>query len=98
MNELLLVLGSACVGFSFAEVSGVPQALSRFLYNQFNIGKKVKGYQYVKVPLRIKPFDCGYCLSFWFGFISALQQTNIVYSLMIGFGASIVAILFKKLL
>jgi len=98
MNELLLVLGSACVGFSFAEVSGVPQAFSRWLLSQFNIGKNVKGYQYVKVPLRIKPFDCGYCLSFWFGFISALQQTDVLTSLMIGFGASIVAILFKKLL
>ena len=98
MNELLLVFGSACIGFSFAEVSGVPQAISRWLLSQFNFGKRVKGYNDFKMPYRLKPFDCGYCLSFWIGFSSGLIYTNILFSLMIGFSASIVAITFKKFL
>ena len=97
MNELFLVIGSACVGFSFAEVSMLPQAFSKWLLDKFNIGKDVKGYQYIKVPYRLKPFDCGYCLSFWVGVLSSYSfNCNLIAAVMIGFAASIVAILFKK--
>jgi hypothetical protein len=97
MNELFLIVGSACLGFSFAEVSMIPQMFSRFLLSEFNIGNKLNGYQYAKTPLRLKPFDCGYCLSFWVALLSALYFNYIIITaLMIGFAASIVAILFKK--
>lgn len=96
---LFLIIGSACVGFSFAEVSMLPQAFSKWLLEKFNIGKDVKGYQYIKVPYRLKPFDCGYCLSFWVGLISAYDfSVEFIFSIMIGFAASIVAILLKKYL
>lgn len=97
MNELFLIIGSACVGFSFAEVSGIPQALSLWLRNEFDFGKTLPGYQYMKTPYRLKPFDCGYCLSFWVAFLSALYFNYVlITALMIGFVASIVAILLKK--
>jgi hypothetical protein len=97
MNELFLIIGSACLGFSFAEISMIPQMFSRFLLSEFNIGSKLKGYEYAKTPLRLKPFDCGYCLSFWVALLSALYFNYIIITaLMIGFAATIIAILFKK--
>ena len=99
MNEIILILGSAAIGFSFAEVSMIPQAFALWLRDRFNIGKSFDGYKYIKTPYRLKPFDCGYCLSFWVAFLSAMYfQYNILFSLMIGFGASIVAITLKKYL
>lgn len=99
MNELFLIIGSACFGFSFAEVSGIPQAFSRFLYNRFNLGSNVKGYQYIKTPYRLKPFDCGYCLSFWVGLLSSYYiGYELLFALMFGFSASVVAIILKKAL
>lgn len=95
---LLLIIGSACVGFGFAEITQIPQGVSRFLLEQFNLGKKVKGYEYVKVPYRLKPFDCGYCLSFWIGFLSSYYfGYELIVSIMIGFIAGIVSILIKKI-
>jgi len=97
MNELFLIVGSACLGFSFAEISMIPQSLSRWLFDRFNIGNKLKGYDFIKTPLRLKPFDCGYCLSFWVALLSALYFNYIMLvALMIAFAASIVAVLFKK--
>lgn len=100
MNSLiLLAIGSAAVGFSFAEVSQIPQTLSKYLLDTFNIGKSLKGYSYVKIPYRLKPFDCGYCLSFWVGFLSAYYyNSEIIISLMVGFSASILALLIKKII
>lgn len=99
MSELFLIVGSACVGFSFAEVSGIPQAISRFILDRFNIGQELKQYNYIKVPYRLKPFDCGYCLSFWFSFLVGLHfEYGILLSLIFGFSSSIVAIALKKLL
>ena len=99
MNELILILGSAAIGFSFAEVSMIPQMFSLWLRDRFNIGKSLKIYKYLKTPYRLKPFDCGYCLSFWVAFLSALYFNYIIlFALMIGFGASIVAITLKKYL
>lgn len=97
MNELFLIIGSACLGFSFAEISMIPQTFSRWLLTEFNIGTKLKGYEYAKTPLRLKPFDCGYCLSFWVALLSSLYFNYIVITgVMIAFAATIVAILFKK--
>lgn len=97
MNELFLILGSACLGFSFAEISMIPQMISKYLLDEFNLGKKVIGYNYLKTPYRLKPFDCGYCLSFWVAFLSALYFNYIIlFALMIGFASSIIAILLKK--
>lgn len=97
MNELFLIIGSACIGFSFAEISRIPQTISQWLLDEFNLGKRIHGYTYLKTPYRLKPFDCGYCLSFWVGSLSALYfNYNIILALMIGFIASIVVILFKK--
>ena len=99
MNEMILILGSAAIGFSFAEVSMIPQTLALWLRDRFNIGKALDAYKYLKVPYRLKPFDCGYCLSFWVAFLSALYFNYIIlFALMIGFGASIVAITLKKYL
>lgn len=99
MNELLLIIGSACVGFSFAEVSGIPQAFANFLYNKFDLGNPVKGYQYIKTPYRLKPFDCGYCLSFWFSFLASYYiGYELLFALIFGFMSSIVAIILKKVL
>ena len=99
MNEVILILGSAAIGFSFAEVSMIPQMFSKWLCNRFDIGKSLDAYKYLKVPYRLKPFDCGYCLSFWVAFLSAIYFNYIIlFALMIGFGASIVAIILKKYL
>lgn len=99
MNEMLLIIGSACVGFSFAEVSMIPQLFSKWLLQEFDFGKKVENYQYFKTPYRLKPFDCGYCLSFWVSFLSSLYfNYGIVASLIIGFTSSVIAILLKKLI
>lgn len=98
MNEILLIVGSACVGFSFAEVSNIPQTFARWLCDELGFGKKMPGYSYITVPFRLKPFDCGYCLSFWVAFLSALYfNYNIVTALIIGFTSSVVSILLKKL-
>ena len=97
MNELFLIIGSASVGFSFAEISNIPQTFARWLCDEFDFGKRMKGYEYIKTPYRLKPFDCGYCLSFWVAFLSSLYfNYNIITALMIGFSASIWAILYKK--
>ena len=72
MNELILVIGSACLGFSFAEVSMIPQMFSVWLRDRFNLGNAIPAYKFLKSPYRLKPFDCGYCLSFWVAFLSAL--------------------------
>jgi hypothetical protein len=100
MNSILfLIIGSACVGFSFAEVSMIPQKFSGWLLQTFNLGKKVKGYQFVKVPYRLKPFDCGYCLSFWVGLLSTYNLGHgLINAIMIGFASSIVAVILKKYL
>jgi hypothetical protein len=101
MNELLfIIIGSASVGYSFAELSGVPQGLSQWLYDKFNIGKKVNGFEYIKTPLRLKPFDCGYCLSFWTGFLTTFyfDYADLILSVMVGFTASVIASLLKKYL
>lgn len=98
MNELLLIVGSACVGFSFAEVSMIPQTFARWLCDEFDLGKRMPGYSYITVPFRLKPFDCGYCLSFWVAFLSSLYfNYNIVTALIIGFTSSVVSIILKKL-
>jgi len=98
-NLIFLIIGSACVGFSFAEVSMVPQIFSKWLLDKFNIGQNVKGYQYIKVPYRLKPFDCGYCLSFWTGLLSTYNfNYGFTLAIIAGFTASIVAILLKKIL
>lgn len=98
MNEIiLLVIGSACVGFSFAEVSQIPQAFSRFLLEKFDIGQELKQYNGIKVPYRIKPFDCSYCLSFWVGFLYAYSaEFPVIEALMVGFASSIVALILKR--
>jgi hypothetical protein len=97
MNEILLIVGSACVGFSFAEVSNIPQIFARWLVDEFDLGTKMPGYSYITQPFRLKPFDCGYCLSFWVAFLSALYfNYNIVTALIIGFTSSVIAILLKK--
>lgn len=94
---ILLVIGSACLGFSFAEVSQIPQNLSRLLLEKFNIGKELKQYNGIKVPYRLKPFDCSYCLSFWVGFLYSYSvDLAIIESLMIGFASSIVALILKR--
>lgn len=94
---ILLVIGSACVGFSFAEVSQVPQNISRLLLEKFNIGQELKQYNGIKVPYRLKPFDCAYCLSFWVGFLCAYSsEFTLIASLMIGFASSIVALILKR--
>lgn len=96
---LFLIVGSASLGLGFAEISQIPQAFASFLLNKFNIGKSVKGYDYIKVPYRLKPFDCGYCLSFWTGLISSYYfGYDLIVSLMIGFVAGIVSILIKRIL
>jgi hypothetical protein len=98
MNEILLIIGSACVGFSFAEVSMIPQMFAVWLCDEFDIGRKIPGYDYVRRPYRLKPFDCGYCLSFWVAFLSALYfNYGIVASLIIAFTSSVASILIKKL-
>lgn len=100
MNELLfLIIGSAGCGFSFGELSGIPQSITNYLHERFDFGKKVQGYDYIKMPYRLKPFDCGYCLSFWIGLFSTLYfDYGLLLSLMVGFTASVLASLLKKYL
>lgn len=100
MNELLfLIIGSAGIGYSFAELSNIPQSIANYLNDRWNIGKKIEGYEYVKLPYRLKPFDCGYCLSFWVGLFSTLYfYYGLILSLMVGFTSSVLASLLKKYL
>lgn len=72
MTDLIFVIiGSAAFGITFAELSGIPNAVKGWLANtgiwykpcfseRMGIGKGR-----VRYPRRIKPFDCHLCLSFW---------------------------------
>jgi hypothetical protein len=74
---ILLICSSCCV---FAEFSGVMQRLAyklgrdvdRAIPGEYEMG--MPKYQKVRVPMKLKPFDCAKCLSFWMGLLCFLIQ------------------------
>lgn len=78
MTKLQIIFFPICIGVLFAEFSEVPQKFSRWLLRKYKKGKAISlvAGEWVKVPYRLKPFDCGMCLALWI----AITQ-NIVLNL-----------------
>lgn len=95
---LILIPLCAMAGIAFAEISGIPQTFSNWLFDKFGIGRTIK-HSAVKIPLRFKPFDCSFCLSFWVCFSLNLYLDNMVFvSVVYGLASAYLSILLKKLL
>jgi len=98
MIDLITIPLSAMAGITFAELSGIPQAFSNYLFDKYNIGRIVKGSP-LRFPYRLKPFDCSLCLAFWVCFSLNLYLDNIwALSFVYGLSASYLSVLLKKLL
>jgi hypothetical protein len=84
MSAIEIILLPVAIGLLFAEFSGIPQWFTRWLWKTFKIGRMVLSGH--KIPIRIKPFDCGMCLSFW---IAIAQNYFLSYSIyhIIGYAA-----------
>ena len=84
----------------FAVYSGVPQYVSQVLYN-FGISKS-GGLDYqgneLFIPIRLLPFDCEKCLSFWMVFTYGAFHEHLWMALLYAGCASLGAILFTKLI
>lgn len=106
MIEILIPL----FAFWFAELSELTDLLTGWLmsrsilYKEFNPidnTSKVVFNQYsllYKVPIRLYPFDCTKCLSFWLGGIyNYLMYDNLVLAVFIGGCSSLLGILASKL-
>lgn len=65
MVSILEVISPIAIALVFAEWSGIPQGFSSWLYK---IGIYRRGL-YTKTRYRLKPFDCGFCLTFWIALI-----------------------------
>lgn len=72
-NIIAVILASSCFGVVFAEYSGIPNTIKKWLMVNkiwYKKGYSLNG-QFVSAndgklfPRRIKPFDCSLCLSFW---------------------------------
>lgn len=85
----------------FAEFSTIPQVVSEWLMKRYIVYREVKGFKTKVVfnkytdedmmPVRLKPFDCAKCLSFWMGLI--ISQDIVIAGVV-----SLVAILTSKLI
>lgn len=62
----LTIFIPVAIGLLFAEFSGIPQSIMRWLAKKGYGVSKVNGFALAKlIPYRCKPFDCGMCLTFW---------------------------------
>jgi hypothetical protein len=73
INILTIIIASSCIGVTFAELSGIPNSIKNWLKDKriwyrkgvFLGGEFIEGVSGAYITKRIKPFDCGLCLSFW---------------------------------
>lgn len=98
MNEILITL--FCVWF--AEFSGITINISDFLLNNSLLyieDNKIRFNKYsdgVKYPVRLLPFNCAKCLTFWS--ILGYNINEGLYSVIFAGVASLGAIVLSKLL
>lgn len=85
------ILFPVAIGLLFAEFSGIPQKISRWLLKKYKIGVPSIPYTGIsgfsgpiqqRVPYRLKPFDCGMCLSFWIAIIQNYCLHYTVYDIL----------------
>ena len=84
----------------FAVYSGVPQYVSQVLYN-FGTSKRIGWDQNgdpLMIPIRLLPFDCEKCLSFWMVFTYGAFHEHLWMALLYAGCASLGAIIVTKLL
>lgn len=93
----------AMVGVLFADLSGIPQAVSQWLCDKNIYGCNIPnpyGYGADKfIPGRLKPFDCGLCLSFWLSLANSTLICKFTFVTSIGIAATsaVVAVMVKAI-
>lgn len=87
------VLIIAAFGAWFANISGIPQMVSQFL---FLMGKFKQVTPEFKRPYRLKPFDCEMCLTFWLYLFTHFEQP-ILNNLFMSGVCSLIAMIITKL-
>lgn len=69
MSQQDIIRYSVAIATMFATISSIPQYLSWWLSKKgiwYRIPAEAKFFSNpMKLPRRIKPFDCAECLSFW---------------------------------
>lgn len=85
MNNLLIIVGSACGALFFIEVMQAPHWIKKRLWNR-------DAYKH-----RLKPLDCSPCLSFWFCVIPGVfLGKNCPELLYMGVISSVLAVFISK--
>lgn len=89
--EILIIITSIVYIW---EHSGFMYDFGKFLYTKLNKGKRYKGQ-----PI-IKPFGCYTCMIFWISSIYyyLTVDSNVIYAIGIGVGASIAGMIIDKIL
>lgn len=105
---IFFIIACTAFGVLFAELSGIPQFVSRFLaamriwYKQgyYINGEFVSDKSGKALPRRIKPFDCGMCLSFWTCFLISKFWLHADWIYSVGFAAmsAVLAVIILKYL
>lgn len=80
------ILGVSALAILIAETSGIMNKIKYVLF-------KKKPYE-----MRLKPFDCPLCLSFWLGLVYFSKQVGIVEAMMHAAICSLVSLFTIKLL
>ena len=69
MSQKEIIIYSVSIATMFATISGIPQWVSWWLAKKgiwYRIPPNAQTFSNpMKLPRRIKPFDCAECLSFW---------------------------------
>ncbi len=105
MIELLIV----CFSFWFAELSLIPSNFALWLMDKSILYKEYDGNkinrvvfnrysELYKIPVRLYPFDCTKCLSFWLGGIySYSMYENLTFAVLMAGVSSLVGMIISKL-
>lgn len=91
-----IIFASACIGITFAELSGIPDVIKKLVlpwWNKQDIYKK-------KYPRRIKPLDCHLCLTFWICLYlcNHREGLDVWVSLALACVAAVTSVLIMKLI